>query len=188
MSQSALLKAVRDHLQAVLELDGNSCELGFDGQPTATAGEQYVSIWPGDWQGASEDADLTEVYGCMVTVTRRLGYCPEDSWGPEVWAKANEGLEAVCRRIITAIHGEANNASILQKANDYLAEPADGGNYWGFSEKLVFRGGGRPEKKQPGWFSARDASRGKGRSMNVGVAQTLSFFGAKRTQAEEEMT
>lgn len=182
-----LLQAVRDHLRETLNLNESECEMTFDGQPFPIAGEQFIAVWPGDWAGnQSEDADLTEVYGAMVTVTRRLGYSPEDRWGPEVWAKANKGVEAVCRRVIVNLHGEQNNAAILNRANSLLPAPADGGTYWGFSEKLVFRGGGRPEKKGASWFSARDKR--TGRQANVGIAQTLAFFGAKRVQDERAMT
>lgn len=179
MSQRTLTVAVRNQIRTTLVLGDSSllCEVMFDGQPPPACGEWFYAVHPGDWTGQSQDADLEEMIGVMVTVTRRLGYAPHDRYGPEVWAKAIDGLDVQLRKIVVAIH---HSHVVRAAANTLMGSDTETEGQFGFTEPLRFLSGGRPEPKGPEWFSA-DATSG-GKYANAGVAQTLTFGLAKRCQ------
>ena len=95
MSQRAYRLAVRDKLQNLFNLDANSCETGFDGQPKPSCGELYIAVHSGPWSGTSADYDLTEIVGLLVTVTMRIAKVPQDRYGPSILDQALTGLEAL---------------------------------------------------------------------------------------------
>lgn len=174
MSQRALLLAVKSRLQTALSLDDTVCDIAFGAQPPPIMGEEFISIWPGDWRGNDIDNGLDEYYSVNVTVTRRLPYAPMDRWGTEVLVKLSAGLDARVEAIRYRVH---MNYSILNAANATIGVTENG-----FVEPLRFRTGGRPELKFPDWFSAESAD-GGGAGMNAGVAQTLTFVDARRVQS-----
>lgn len=184
MSQRAYAVAVRDKIRSALNLEPIHliCDVMFDGQPNPACGEWFYAVYAGDWRGTSEDADLQEEIGVCVTVTRRLGFAPKDRWGPEVWAKANEGLDVQLRKIVANIH---HKYDVMNNANTII-EATNAGS-WGFNVPLLFLNGGKPEPKGPDWFSADEGSTG-GKFANAGVAQTLTFGRAQRCQPIESMT
>lgn len=174
--------AIRDHLQNIFGVDRNSCDVGFDGQPKPVAGELYIAVYPGTWQGDHGAHDLDEYFGVNVTVSRRLGAVPMDRWGSDILDKALDGLEAVCRQINQAIH---KNYTLMQIANSvYLGNvSAPPSPFAIFSEVLSFNSAGNPELKGPDWFSAPDlASEFEQTWAYSGVAQTLAYVRARRTQ------
>jgi hypothetical protein len=181
MSQAALCQAVCDRLQAVLSLDAATCDLMPDGYPKPSCGELFVAVHPGD--SSPDPAEgLAEVFSMYVTVTRRLGYAPKDRQGVEVWRKAAVGLDAVVRRVMTALHLDAGADAVLNAANAYIAAEGAGN---GFVEPLRWQHTGRPEPKGPEWFST-DAEAG-GRFLNAGSAVEIRFGEAKRIQTVESM-
>jgi hypothetical protein len=184
MSQRAIMLAARDHLRNLLALGETSCDTMFDGMPYPMAGETFVAIHPGNWTGESEDSDLSENFSFFVTVTRRLGFVPFDRALRETWAKATEGIEAVCRKIIigkpvkvtSADYGLHMNYTVMNAANTtYITA-----SYSGFHEPVRFLNGGQPTPRGPDWFTAETHQDGK--TMNAGISQTLTFGQAKRVQ------
>jgi len=180
MSQRAYMLAVKAHLQAEFLWTDDACDVAMDGSPRPLCGEQFVSIWPGLWtiHQRHGDDDLDEEIGVNITVTRRLGFSPQDRWGQEVLTKAAGGLEAVLRGILATLM--VNRWQIMQQAND-ITGPHDG-----FVEPLRFQTAGRPELKGPEWFSAQDDYESSIKAANAGVAQTLILVGARRLQSLEE--
>jgi hypothetical protein len=164
MSQAALAMAARDILRTAMAWDANTCELMFDGQPPPMAGQLFAAVHPGDWRGQDIEG-LQEVFGFMVTVTRRASYAPVDRGAVELWAKASVGLEAICRN--------AANAYIGAGANGFVVPPR-------------LRDGGKPQDRGPEWFWAE--GEGKGKLAPAGISQTLTFGGAERYQTIESMT
>lgn len=185
MSQRCLAVAVRNKIRDALELNDSPlvCEVMFDGMPQPMAGEWFYAVHPGEWTGTSEDADLQEQIGIYVTVTRRLGGVPQDRWGPEVWAKALDGLDVNLRKIVRAIH---RSYDVLNAANQLILDSDNGVTQWGFVEPLSFLNGGNPTARMQEWFSAEQLTTG-GKFANAGVSQTLTFGKAKRCQPTEEM-
>ncbi len=179
MSQAAYALAVRDTIKGIMPAPWNtrdSVEVGLDGMPKPACGEWYVAVHPAGWVSNSGDYDLDEYVGLSVTVTRRLGYAPQDRWGPEVWTKTG-GLEDTARRIIAVIHKKyppMNAANLLITAGDDK-----------FCEPLQFTGAaGVPQVKGADWFTAGipDEQQTEQQWAQVGVALQLNFDKARRMQ------
>lgn len=186
MSQRCMCLAVLDRIRSVLSLPAGAggqltSNVTFDAQPAPGCGEWFYAVYAGEWRGDSGDADLQEMIGVNVTVTRRVGFAPRDRQGPDVWAEANDGLDVTLRKIVAAVH---RSYTVLNAANVYVEALNE--NSWGFEEPLSFVNGGKPEPKGVDWFCAEDA--GSGKFANAGVAQTLSFGRAKRVQPITAMT
>lgn len=181
MSLAALTLATRDTLQQAFNLTADSCEVGFDGQPKPTAGQRYLAVFPGSWGGVSDDNDLSEDYGVNVTVSMRLGTAPKDRWGIEVWAKAQVGLEAVCRQIAVKVH---KNYDLMNLANQYIQQLFTAQTYWLLFHPLELVDGGSPRLVGPDWFGETlDANV---QVQNYGVMQAMRFGKASRAQAHLE--
>lgn len=180
MSQRALMLAVKTHLQSEFTWNDDACDVAMDGSPRPVCGEQFVSIWPGTWTIHQQhgDDDLDEEIGVNITVTRRLGFSPQDRWGQEVLTKATTGLEAILRQILATL--SVNRWSLLQDANGLI------GPHDAFVEPLRFQTAGRPELKGPDWFSAIEDFEMSVKAANSGVAQTLTLIGSRRLQSLEE--
>ena len=152
MSQMALLLAVRDQLRetAPLELRREECEVTHDGSPLPIAGERFAAVWPGYWRDAgSNGTSLSEEYGVNVTVSFRLPRVPLDRVGPELLAKANTGLLALCEKIRAVIHMDPQDSlvvGVLPRANQLINATEENG----FLLPLQFLDGGRAEVR-PGW-------------------------------------
>lgn len=179
MSQRTLALAVRDRIRAALGLTQDAVEVMLDGMPPPWCGEQFIAVHPGEWFGQSDDDDLDERVGISVTVTRRSPYAPQDEQGVEVWSRAQDGLDVTLRKVVAAVH---KSYAVMNAANALLPTSTTAGvGPDGYVEPLLFLGGGRPEPKGPEWFSAEGYD-GPGRTANAGVAQTLTFGGARRVQ------
>jgi hypothetical protein len=154
-----------------------------DGKPPAFTGPLFVAVWPGRWQGNYVEG-LAEEFGCNATVSLRASDVPADAIGEEVWAKDTEGMEAVLRKILVAVFSDRDTSltdkSVLNRANVYIGSTANG-----IVEKLQLLDGGRPEEKGAEWFTARGA--GRQATSAAGLAQTISFGGAKRYQRYSNM-
>lgn len=194
MSQRALLLAVRDRLRDApanggLGFVAAECEVMFDGQPPPICGERFSAIWPGEWTGHYvEGAD--EMLGVNVTVTLRVGKVPRDRMGVNALVgPTGQNLDQLLESIRAKLHmdpgprtaTDARNYPVLTMANAYITALLGPNN--GFVEPLQFQNGGRPEPKGPEWFEA--ASDVEGATPPVGIAQTLSFGGARRLQTIE---
>ena len=175
MSLSAVCLAARDRIRSYLSLGEDSCEVGFDGQPKPMAGQLYVAVHPASWTGTDNDYELEEIIAVNVTVTMRLGSSPKDRWGVAVWTKQDDGLDAVCRKVIVALH--MNYADVMNVANTtYITTARDG-----FYHPLKFRDGGLPRYVDHHWFSAAEPE-SQYQVAEAGVAQTLTFGALARFQ------
>lgn len=178
MSQRALLLAVRDHLRQELNLRELDCENTFDGRPLPMSGESFIAIHPGSWTNDTPEC-LDERYGIQITVTVRLPRVPQDRWGPELFTKAAEGLDALLEKIRVKAH---MNYTLMDRANVIIGATGLLPTANGFIQPLCFRDGGQPMPKGPNWFAAA------GRGQYAGLAQTLTFRDANRVQTIESMT
>lgn len=176
MSQRALLLAVRDYLRSSVNLADDECEVMFDGQPMPMAGERFVSVWPGDWS-ARDIEGLDEEYGINITVTRRVTYAPADRVVAPLTGTDAQALDQLLEAIRAKLHLDSQGDKVLNAANTIIGTGSNG-----FVEPLRFRHGSRPEPKGPDWFSA------DGESEVSGLAQTLTFGGARRLQTIESET
>lgn len=185
MSQLALLTAVRNVLRSQppngLGLTKAQCEVMFDGQPPPSCGELFVAVHPAEWN--VEDVEgLNEVFGVEITVTVRVGKVPRDEMGLNALiGPAGKSLDGYLEEIRALLHLDSVADQVLNQANAIIGSAANG-----FVEPLRFRGGSRPEPKGPDWFGAE--SSGAGMTPPVGLAQTLSFGGARRVQRIESET
>ena len=178
MSQAALCKGIRDHLQTVFTLDANSCEVGFDGQPKPMAGQEYFAIHPMGWTTVSGDWDLGEQYEVAVTVTRRLGSTPQDRRGVALWLTLTTGLEPRIRQVITAIH---HNQLVRIACNVFITGGASG--------KLLtppqFLRVEPPVVRDYNWFTAEVPENPD--YDKAGVSQTIVFGKCQRVQSVPDM-
>src|SRR5262245_33459739 len=143
MSARALQLAAKYQVQTLLTLDDASCDLMFDGQPKPACGEQFIAIHEGEWAaGGHGDADLTEVFGLAVTLTRRVNYAPQDQRGTEVLQKITNGMNAILRRIVVLLHKNWIMLTDLTNSNaaNAIINLESGGVRAGFCEPLVFSG------------------------------------------------
>ena len=169
----AVLDKIRSALSLTTGVAGQlTSDVTFDGQPPPGCGEWFYAVYAGEWRGQSGDADLEEIVGVNVTVTRRSAFAPNDRQGSDVWAKAASGLEVQLRKVILAIHHQYD---VMNAANTIITA-----SFTGFVEPLLFINGGKPEPKGLDWFSAEQVEAGK--FANAGIAQTLTFGKAKRLQ------
>lgn len=188
MSQRALLLAVRDRLRQPtvdggLAYTAEQCEVMFDGKPKPNCGEFFVAVHAGSWTGRDCEA-LDESYGVQVTVTRRIAYAPYDR-PTDPLTDASDALDKLLEAIRAKLHADPGPRAaadpqqypVLTLANAYIANPANK-----FVEPLRFRDGGTPAFKGADWFHA------EGVGDECGVAQTLTFGGARRVQTIESET
>ena len=185
MSQSALVQAARDILQAAFGWGTDVCALQFDGMPPPIAGELFVAVHAGSWSNIDCEG-LGESIGFHITVTRRAAAYPKDEGMMQIWAAAQTGLDAVCRAIVAKLHLDANKDALINAANVYCLAQNLGAPVNGFVVCPRFRDGGTPTVRGPDWFSA-EGDDGAGTFANAGISQTITFAGAERYQTIESM-
>lgn len=182
MSMVALCKGVVDHLRStgvVNSSDPLLCDLAFEGYPHPAAGEVFYAVHAGDWgvSGVEGDWDLSERMGCVVTISKKLGYAPKDRRATDAWAKVLTGLDALSRKVVVALH---QNQAVRAQANTYLGA-TDGG----FVTALLFKGATRPEIKGSDWFGTEPSASGDD---VIGIAISLTFGMMERYQTIATMT
>jgi hypothetical protein len=169
MSQAAYLEAVKRKLQTILNLSAESCDIMLTGEPKPTAGEWFVAIHPGSWDGVSMDADFSETVGFQVTVSLKLGFSPQTKFGVEAWKNL---FEPLVRKIATGLH---QNNVLMQVANNLITTGDDK-----FHQPVSFQGASPPEMKNQEWWQSY--SQTQTHVAYAGMAQTLNFGGANRVQ------
>lgn len=178
MSARALKLAVRDHLRQKFGWDELHCAITYFGQPVQNAGKFFVGIWDGPWQGHDRaGTSRDDTYGINVTVTVRIEGVPYDREGTELETKEADGLDALCEKIVSAIHVDPSGYDIVNRANEIIGTGANG-----FVEPLIFFSGGQPEPKGGPWFRANQ------KDQRAGIAQTVAFGQARRVQTIESQT
>jgi hypothetical protein len=189
MSAAALHLAVRDRIRASLALGADSCRCVADpeGRPPNFAGALFVAVHPGPWRGGDIEGSEEE-FGALVTATLRAAFAPAEAQAEEIWLRALDGLDAVCRRICRAVVSDvfdAANPPVLNRANAQIGASANG-----FVQKLRLVDGGRALPRGAEWFGAALAA-GRaarhGQTAYAGLSQTLALGGARRFQGYESM-
>lgn len=174
MSESALLRATRDHLIARCGLKENQCivEPVADYYPPTSGLQYHVFVVPGSINPGEANRTsggvLDQVYGLDVAVAWKIGNVPRDRV-QEVFLYRNDGMEAVIRRIVAAIHFDYD---LMNKANDLITDSPQG-----FIHPLVYEG--------MGTVSVVDSAIFDGRGENVGLMRRVTFGGARRIQYQE---
>lgn len=182
MSQRALLLAVRDYLRNNVPLALAECQVQFSAAPPPNCGERFVAVHQGYWRGIEPLEGLQEEYGISVTVTMRAAKVPKDELGANLLVgPTGKSLDELLERIRALLHKDKGPYPVLALANTTIGAGANG-----FVEPLVFRDGGQCQEKGPSWFSA-SANQATGAAV-CGLAQTLTFGGAKRYQTVESET
>ena len=185
MSARALQMATKYQVQTLLHLDDASCDIMFDGQPKPGCGEQFIAIHEGDWgAGSHGDADLEEVFGVSVTLTRRVTYAPQDQRGTEVLQKIVTGMNAVLRQLLVLLHRNWAMLTDLTNANsaNAIINAEAGAARAGFYCPLSFTGASQVMEKGNDWFCAWDPDIREQHPAMPGLARSLFFGGAKRCQ------
>lgn len=194
MSQRALLLSVRNRLRDTVANGGLAyanaeCEVMFDGQPPPNAPERFIAVHAGTWTARGDTEGLDETYGIMVTVTVRTAKSPIDKTAPNLLVGSTGGqLDVLLEAIRAKLHkdpGPRSSTDTSQYPVLAVANTTIGASDNGFVEPLVFTDGGQPEAKGPDWFHA-DSDNWSGSIRHVGIAQTLTFGGARRIQVIEE--
>ena len=180
MSIEALCQAVKDHLQSSLGLKDLQCDLTADGQPVPMAGQEFLGISDGGWDGQSMDQDLDELCRVQITLTRRIGEFPIDQLGSQLIHKHGKDLTKRARKVITLLH---KNYTVMNSANTIIDQES-GGSWNGFVTPLWFLGAGVVQFKGPEWFYAST----EGEHWTCGVARVLTFGKAQRVQRTSFMS
>ena len=136
----------------------------------------FIGISPGRWKqwgGWKQGPTLDEEFGLAITVSAKTGAIQPQNYGELVVQKklpitsCGTGIEALTREIVTYLHDNAEIPCALNTLVDSVQ----------FSGGLYFADGGVPEKKPPAWWLDRSGSKDP-----VGMAQTIQFYGLRRTQ------
>lgn len=182
MSQRAILLAVRDHLRKEMKWSELQCAVTYDGQPHPMAGEFFVAVYAGPWNGV-EIEGRQDVFGVNITVSKRVTAYPGDRVDVPLAGPDGEALDKLLDSIAAKLHmdppaaGSSTHYPVLALANVTITSAANG-----FITPLRLLDGGRPEPKGSDWFHADPESD------VCGLAQTLTFGGAVRFQTIESQT
>jgi len=195
MSAVALAQAVRDVIQARIQINGKNpdatvCEVGLSGMPKPGSGQVYIAVHLGGWQPVSGDYDLEEEYTVRVTVTVRLGSTPTDRHGLAVWVAATAGLDAICRAIVQALHQNQQVRLFANSGKSYSIGDSGPSTPDGFYTTVQFTGAEPPQPQRASWFLAGESPDPDNAAELAlsGVSQTLSFGKARRCQTVAGMT
>lgn len=179
MSLAAVCLAARDALQESFGLDGNSCEVKFGPEPHPECGEFFLSVHPLAWTATVQDWNLGEMYQVGVTGTMKMGFAPKDRWGIEVWTKAETGLDAKMRQVLTALH---HNQAARIAANVYITGGASGKVITPLQLVRIEI----PKFRDHTWFTAA-LPETEHAVAECGVSQTIVFGASNREQSIDDM-
>ncbi len=179
MSMRALLMAVRDNLKTApttgLGYTDANCAVTLDGQPFEMADEFFVAVSPDSWTN-QYDEGLEEEFGVSITVSVRVPRVPADRIGKILMADGDGVYKSITQLVETIRAHIHSNYVIMNAANTILTGAVNG-----FHRPLFLRDGGRPMKKPGSWFGSGN------KDQFAGLAQTIRFGGATRTQTIESM-
>ncbi|MCC7422539.1 MAG: hypothetical protein IT428_19845 [Planctomycetaceae bacterium] len=187
MSQSALMRGVRDRLRTVLSLGQDECDVQRGPRPTPRAGPVFLSVHPGEWRshrdfvpGGSYYSD--HVHGVRITISLKTAQIPRDRWGEEFAAAAQDAilaLEWLSEQVCLAVEG---NIALINAANAYITGDA---SKFVSGELLTFVFGTVPEDQMPEWWGAVVPPNITPQPQ--GLSRTMTFFGARRIRAIAEL-
>lgn len=176
MSQAAYMNQAVDLIRQLTGFAELGADVTIDGQPHPGAGQWFYAVHPGEWSGASEDADLDEYIGFLVTLSLKVGFSPKDRIGRK-YIETQKGFEKNFRRVIVP-PGLHRNDSLMNAVNvQILADDPVASQ--GFCEPALFLGmSGPPEFKGAEWFTSAEDTK----FAYAGMAQTAVFGKARRVQ------
>lgn len=181
MSGRLIRDTVRNMLVAHLGIN-DRCVRVMDTASSATPEPLpvFVGISPGrwrQWSGFKGGPLLDEEFGIVVTVSVKTGATQPQLYGEKVVQReypitsCGAGLEALCREIVVFLHDNSEVPCTLDAAIE--------SKQW--SGGLWFADGGRPEQKSASWWLSPDDKK-----TPVGMAQSIEFYGLRRTQPSGE--
>lgn len=185
MEEKCLLLAVRNRLRSVCEYSDQECDVEFDEQVPAIAGERYIIVTTeGITRGPHQDKSGTVrdlLFAVGVTVIKRTRNVPRDRTR-DVFVNNLGSLDAEIEAITTAIdwkYDVINAASQLLVTEGLLTqEQLDDHPGLGFHHPLVFSGvDAKPRMVSPEVFAGHTVS-----NQAAGMARTVHFGAARRTR------
>lgn len=183
MSGILIRENVRDMLREYLGLTKNQIRVMDDEYATPDPIPVFVGVSPGrwrQWSGWKLGPTLDEEFGCSVTVSAKAGAKQPQLYGELMVQRdiainsCGVGIEALCREIVTFLHDNDD----LVCALDTTVGAAQ------FTGGLFFADGGKAEKKYADWWMCPRAKE----DSPIGMAQTVQFYGLRRTQASRTAT
>lgn len=180
MSQIALRTEVRDAIRTGFTLKDCQCMVMDNGQPPQNSSPLFVAVHPGTWRRASAWKSgplFDEEIGFQVTVSvQNSGIQPQyyGEWylqNATTLGTCGAGLEAFCRAIAVLLHDNDDILCALETAT---------GNEGQYSGGVFFSDGQLAEVRTASWWRSGSAS--KTSDPPVGLSQTMTFDGIRRTQ------
>ena len=177
-AQAALEGAVKARLQTDLSLTDAECDRMFNDHPPPRCGQRFISVWSDNARESIAKTSLKERFRVFVTITIRT----QHPW--DLMVKHRDALEVLANNVRASIHNDSYDFRIISAANTLAAFTwaSASSSPVGWTEALMFQGMDPIREVGPEWFSARppDSPTVK---VEVGLAQTLRFGQALRTQA-----
>lgn len=182
-SETAMLRSVNENIRTKLDLNERQCDIEFDDEVPAIAGDLYVAVQPaGRFPHPTHKTSggvSYEVIQVAVTVILRLQRVPRDRQR-NVFIDNLTGLNAVVGDIVEAIDFQYGP---MHDANQYLAREVgySSSTYraWGFITPLVLSGVDAKPQIVSGDIFSSGGQRGEPRA---GLKRTINFGGAERIQ------
>lgn len=170
-AEQALLLAVRDRLRAQCSYSDDECNVEFDEEVPAVAGNRYILVLPGGVRAGEHHATsggVTDVvYGVDVVVIARVRHVPRDRTRNAFFTQYGS-IQAEIDKIIAQVDWSyAINDAASAKIED------DNGSTYQFVEPLKFESLERRPRLVSGDMFAGTGER-------AGLARTISFGGARR--------
>lgn len=153
-----------------------------EGSPPPIAPQLYISVDESGVTnpGTPQQDHLKEQYRISVFINRRTGEVSADRYS-DIYRKLNNGLTAIERKIVRALHG---NWEVMTAANALLTQYAGGDSVQGFQQPLWYTG--RPKTKPRGAdWSGETIADG---TLVSWVVRELTFVGFLRVTPNDEIT
>lgn len=182
MSVAAVLEAVQNRLRKVVTINrDDAVEASPDPQPYPDSGNVFIAVYAIDWSNPNTELmhGLDETFGVACCVSMKGSFSPIRGHAGNLYLKALFGLEAICRKVMLAVHqdyvivGEANNLirDVYPTAEtDEIIEPLR----WLKTDPV-------PTFQDHSWWHSDDDS-----DTFAGMSMTVYFGGARRIQARDE--
>jgi len=175
-----LLEAIRDTLRVKLNLSSNQCDIEFDEQPPAIAGQTYICVIPHGLTAGPVHNTAARIHDVVhsvkVTVLQRCGNVPRDR-NRSIFANQLDGLNVLIDEVIRYLDW---NPNLLSLTNHYLADRKPGTDP--FIEMLRLKEvESRPRMVTTELYAAENFPN-KGASSYTAMARSVILGGCRRIQ------
>lgn len=175
MSESALLRAVRDRIRAHADYENNHCNVEIDERAPSVAPDLYIIVWHGGVNAGpvhfDSDGDLDTVYGVNVSIAIRSTRIPRDRTR-DTYIGLVGSFEVHQRNINAQID---KKIEVITAANVYITAEEPAGQQ-GFGIPLKFSAAG-PIREAPAEIFA-----GFPGETAAALIRTLEYRGARRNE------